>query len=122
VGVPARDGGLVDVRRSGTYAVFADSTAPVVKRPGFTRRGPESGFFKARLCYVPVHESGSGVDADATTAYLNGKRVVCEYDEYRGRLAIPVPRSFPRGPAKLRVEAVDLAGNRSAAEFNIVIE
>jgi len=122
VGVPARDEGTVDVRRSGTYAVFADSTAPVVKRPGFTRRGPESGFFKSRLCCVPVHERGSGVDADATTAFLNGKRVVCEYDEYRGRLAIPVPRSFPRGPAKLRIEIMDLAGNRSAAEFNLVIE
>ena len=122
VGVPARDGGMVDVRRSGTYAVFADTTAPVVKRPGFTRRGPGSGFFKARLCYVPVHERGSGIDADATTAFLNGKRVVCEYDEYRGRLAIPVLRSFPRGPAKLRIEIMDLAGNRSAAEFSIVIE
>jgi hypothetical protein len=122
VGVPARDGGTVDVRRCGTYAVFADSTAPVIKRPGFTRRGPESGFFKSKLCFVPVHERGSGVDPDATTAFLNGTRAVFEYDEYRGRLAIPVPRSFPTGPAKLRIEVADLAGNRSAADFNLMIE
>ena len=110
------------MRRCGTYAVFADSTAPVIKRPGFTRRGPESGFFKSKLCFVPVHERGSGVDPDATTAFLNGTRAVFEYDEYRGRLAIPVPRSFPTGPAKLRIEVADLAGNRSAAEFNLMIE
>jgi hypothetical protein len=122
VGVPERNGGFVDVRRAGVYAVFADSTAPVLKRLGFTRRTPGSGFFKRKLYYVPVHDGGSGVDAESATAVLNGERVVCEYDEYRSRLAIPVPASYPAGPARLRVEIADRSGNRNAAEFVLVIE
>ncbi len=122
VGVPEREEGFVDVRRPGVYAVFADSTAPVLKRLAFTRRSPGSGFFKRKLYYVPVHDGGSGVDAESASAVLNGERVVCEYDEYRSRLAIPVPASHPAGPARLRVEIADRSGNRNAAEFVLVIE
>ncbi len=122
VGVPEREGGFVDVRRPGVYAVFADSTAPVLKPLAFTRRAPGSGFFKRKLYYVPVHDGGSGVAAESATAVLNGERVVCEYDEYRSRLTIPVPASYPPGPARLRVEIADRSGNRNAAEFVLVIE
>jgi hypothetical protein len=122
VGVPEREGGFVDVRRPGVYAIFADSTAPVLKRLAFTRRTSRSGFFKRKLYYVPVHDGESGVDAGSATAVLNGERVVCEYDEYRSRLAIPVPASYPAGPARLRVEIADRSGNRNAAEFVLVIE
>jgi hypothetical protein len=122
VGVPGRDGGFVDVARPGVYAVFADSTAPALKRLAFTRRAPGSGFFKGKLYYVPVRDGGSGVDAESAAAILNGERVVCEYDEYRSRLAIPIPASYPAGPARLRVEIADHSGNRAAAEFSFVIE
>jgi hypothetical protein len=122
VGVPEREGGMVDVRRPGVYAVFADTTAPVIKRLAFTRRGAGSGFFKRKLYYVPVYDGGSGVDAESATATLNGERVICEYDEYRARLAIPVPASYPAGRARLRVEIADRSGNRKAAEFGFVIE
>jgi hypothetical protein len=122
IGVPEREGGSVEVGRSGTFAVFADSKAPVMKRLGFSRRGSGSGFFKRKLYYVPVHERGSGVDAESAAAFLNGKRAVCEYDVFRARLTIPIPRTYPAGPAKLRVELSDRAGNRSAEEFSFVIE
>ncbi|MCX5752554.1 MAG: hypothetical protein NTW97_02775, partial [Candidatus Krumholzibacteria bacterium] len=122
VGVPEREGGAVDVRRPGVYAIFADAQAPVMKRLAFTRRTSGSGFFKRRLYYVPVHDGGSGVDAESATAILNGARVVCEYDEYRSRLTIPVPATCPAGPARLRVEISDRSGNRNAAEFSFVIE
>ncbi len=122
VGVPGRDGSFVDVARPGVYAVFADSTAPALKRLAFTRRAPGSGFFKGKLYYVPVLDGGSGIDAESATAVLNGERVVCEYDGYRSRLAIPIPSSYPAGPARLRVEIADRAGNRNAAEFVLVIE
>jgi hypothetical protein len=122
VGVPEGEGGMVDVRRPGVYAIFADANAPVMKRLAFTRRNEGSGFFKRRLYYVPVHDGGSGVDAESATAILNGARVVCEYDEYRSRLAIPIPASYPAGPARLRVEISDRAGNRNTAEFSFVIE
>jgi len=122
IGVPERDGGVVEVRKPGTYAVFTDSRAPVMKRLGFSRGSAGSGFFKRKLYYVPVHERGSGVDAESAAAFLNGKRVVCEYDGYRSRLTIPIPRTYPAGPAKLRVEISDRSGNRSVGEFSFVIE
>ena len=122
VGVPGTEGGMVDVRRPGVHAVFADTSAPVLKRLAFTRRNEGSGFFKRKLHYVSVQDGGSGVDAESATAILNGERVVCEYDEYRSRLAIPIPASYPAGPARLRVEISDHSGNRAAAEFSFVIE
>lgn len=122
VGVPEREGGMVEVKRPGVYAIFTDTKAPVLKRLAFTRRNEGSGFFKRKLYYVPVHDGGSGVDAESATAILNGERVVCEYDEYRSRLAIPVPASYPAGHARLRVEISDRSGNRNAAEFGLVIE
>ncbi len=122
VGVPGREGGMVDVGRPGVYAIFTDAQAPVLKRLAFTRRTAGSGFFKQKLYYVPVYDEGSGVDAESATAILNGARVVCEYDEFRSRLAIPVPASYPAGQARLRVEISDRSGNRSAAEFGLVIE
>jgi len=122
IGVPEQEGGAVEVRRPGTYAVFTDSKAPIMRRLGFSRRGAGSGFFKRKLYYVPIHDRGSGVDAESAAAFLNGKRVVCEYDVYRARLAIPLPRTYPPGPANLRVEISDRAGNRSVGEFSFVVE
>jgi hypothetical protein len=122
VGVPERSGGAVDVRNPGVYAIFADSKPPVIKPPSFTRRTAGSGFFKRTLRYVSVHDGESGVDADSAAAFLNGKRVVCEYDGYRSRLEIPLPASYPPGTIRLRVEISDRSGNRNSAEFSFVIE
>jgi hypothetical protein len=113
---------MVDVGRPGVYAIFADARAPVLKGLASTRRSAGSGFFKRRLYYVAVNDAGSGVDAESATAILNGARVVCEYDEYRSRLGIPIPASYPAGPARLRVEVSDRSGNRNSAEFGFVIE
>jgi hypothetical protein len=122
VGVPEREGGAINVTSPGTYSIFTDLKAPVMKPLGFTRRGGGSGFYKLKLYYVPIHERGSGVDAESAAAFLNGTRVVCEYDGYRSRLAIPIPRTYRAGPAKLRVEISDRTGNRGAGEFSFVIE
>jgi hypothetical protein len=120
--VPAGAGGTVEIGKPGIYALFTDTKEPVIKRLSFTRRTEGSGFFKRTLHYVPVYDGESGVDAESATAILNGTRVVCEYDEYRSRLAIPLPASYPAGPARLRVEISDRSGNRNAAEFSFVIE
>ncbi len=122
VGVPEREGDMVEVGRPGVFAVFADTEAPVLKNLAFTLRTAGSGFFKSKLFYVHVDDGGSGVDAESATAILNGARVVCEYDGYRSRLAIPIPASYPAGPARLRIEVSDRSGNRNSAEFGFVIE
>ena len=123
VGVPAVEpGGRVEVRRPGTYAVLIDAAAPEPRAIGTTLKGPQSGFFKKRLHYVPVRETGSGVDAESVVATLDGRRIVCEWDEHRRRLLLPVPRSHPAGPATFHVEVADRAGNTAAADYAVVLE
>lgn len=122
VGVPGGVGGTVQLRRPGVYAVMRDTRSPELKKLSSVRGSPGSGFFKSRLSYVSVVEDGSGIDPESGAAFLDGVRVVCEWDEYRARLEIPIPRSRRPGPATLRVEIADLAGNKAAGEFSFVIE
>lgn len=122
VGVVAGETRAIEIRSPGTYAVMIDTEPPALRASALTREGPPSGYFKRRLFAVPVHEEGSGIDGESVSAFLDGRRVVCEYDGYRDRLVVPLPRSHPRGQARLRIEAADRAGNAGAAEYSVVIE
>ena len=122
MGVPEREGSSVEIRRPGVYALFRDVRAPRLRGIARSRRGGGSGFFKRTLYYLPVREGGSGVDPNAAAAVLDGRRVVCEWDEYRRRLEIPIPASHRPGPAELSVELADRAGNRVTARFTLMIE
>jgi hypothetical protein len=122
VGVPGNRGGTVEVRTPGTYAVFVDGSGPELKALAVRRTIRGSGFFRSNVYSISVHEDGSGIDPESAVAVLGGKRVVCEWDEYRSRLTIPIPRSYPPGSARLRIELADAAGNRSAGEYSVVIE
>jgi hypothetical protein len=122
VGIPERDGGPVSIGRPGVYAVFRDVRAPELRGVATSRRAAGSGFFKHTLYYVTVRENGSGVDPNTARAVLDGRQVVCEWDDYRGRLEIPIPASRPPGTARLDVEIRDRAGNRAAGRFTVVIE
>lgn len=122
LGVPGREGGAVDLRRPGVYAVFRDVRPPVLKGVGYSRRGGGSGFFKRRLCAIPVREDGSGVDPDAVVVTIDGQPGIGEWDEYRRRLEIPIPASHRRGPARLDVALSDRAGNETTGQYTIMIE
>jgi len=122
VGIPEREGGSVEIRRPGIYALFADREAPRLREVASTRKTGGSGFFKRALYYVPVREDGSGIDPDAVTASLDGVRVVCEWDEFRRRVDIPIPASHAPGPARLEIAVADRAGNKAAGRFTFVIE
>ena len=122
VGVPAMEGGYVSVGRPGKYMFFSDGIPPVIKHVAVEKSHEGSGFFKPYFCAVPVTEEGTGVDPWAAEAWLGGARVVCEWDEFRKRLVIPVPASFSAGRTVLSVEVSDRAGNRSVGEFGFVLE
>jgi hypothetical protein len=122
VGVPAMEGGYVSVGRPGTYLFLTDGIPPVIEHVAVEKNHEGSGFFKPYFCSVPVTEEGTGVDPWAAEATLGGERVVCEWDEFRKRLIIPVPATFPAGHTVLSVEVSDRAGNRSAGEFGFVLE
>ena len=122
VGVPAMEGGYAQVDRPGRYVFLSDRIPPIVEHVAVEKSHPGSGFFKPYFCSVPVTEDGTGVDPYGCRATLGGERVVCEWDEFRGRLVIPVPASFPAGRTVLSVEVSDRAGNMSVGEFGFVLE
>jgi hypothetical protein len=121
-GVPAMEGGAVSIDKPGTYCYFSDRLPPELTHVAVEDNHAGSGFFKPFYCAVPVKETGSGVDPWSAAAYLGGERVVCEWDEFRGALIIPVPASFPVGRTVLTVEVSDRTGNRSVGEFGFMIE
>jgi hypothetical protein len=121
-GVPAMEGGEISLPGSGVYAFFRDGLPPDFSTVAIEDSPAGSGFYRPYRYYVPVTETGCGVDAYATSAFLNGEQTVCEWDDLRGRLYIPIPASQPAGPATLRVEIADRAGNRSVDEYGFVIQ
>lgn len=121
LGVPAMNGGKVKIEHPGTYIFLQDPLPPRIEHVALEDHPSGSGFFKDFQCCLPVREEGSGIDPYSAEAFLNGKRMVCEWDEFRQRLYIPVPRSFTAGPVKLKVEISDLAGNRSVEEFGFML-
>lgn len=121
-GVPAMEGGEVTISQGGIYAFFRDGLPPDFRTVAFVESQPGSGFFKPVMYYVPVIEKGCGVDPYATSVSINGSTVVCEWDELRSRLDIPIPASMPAGPVTLQVEITDRAGNRSVGEYSFVIQ
>ncbi len=122
MGIPARQGGSCTVGEPGTYAFLADGLPPHLIHVASDNQPVGSGFFRPTRYYVPVEEEGSGVDPYSATATLNEREVICEWDEFRERLLIPIPAFFPAGMSRLHVELSDRSGNRSAGDFSFVIE
>jgi len=122
VGVPAMEGGYVSVDRPGTYIFLSDGIPPSFEHVAVEKGQAESGFFKPYFCSVPVTEDGTGIDPWSAEARLGGERVVCEWDEFRKRLVIPVPAFFQAGRTVISIEVSDRSGNRSVGEFGFVIE
>ncbi|MBN2071458.1 MAG: M23 family metallopeptidase [Candidatus Krumholzibacteriota bacterium] len=122
VGVPAMEGGSVDIPESGIYIFLYDGLPPVIRHAALEERYAGSGFFKPYICYLPVDETGSGIDPWSAETYLDGERVVCEWDEFRKRLYMPVPAFLPPEYVKLRAEISDRSGNRTVEEFGFMLK
>jgi hypothetical protein len=122
IGVPARENGSVAVDRPGTYAFFTDHLPPEMTHVSLERSPSGGSFYRPLYCSVPVREKGSGIDPWSAAATLDGEPVVCEWDEYRERLVIPIPASIPAGRKVLSVEVSDRAGNVTAGEFGFMLE
>jgi hypothetical protein len=116
------EGGYASILKPGKYMLIHDGIPPIIEHVAVETGHAGSGFFKPYYCSVPVKEEGTGVDPWAAEAWLDGQRVVCEWDEFRKRLVIPVTASHPAGHTVLTVEVSDRAGNRSVGEFGFVLE
>lgn len=122
VGVPARENGRVSIARPGVYAFFRDPIPPRIRHVALERSPSGGSFYRAVSCVVPVEEEGSGIDPWSASARIDGEPAVCEWDEYRERLVVPIPLSIAPGRRTLVVEVSDRAGNVSAGEYGFVLE
>jgi hypothetical protein len=122
VGVPERENGSVSIERPGTYAFFSDRLPPEMTHVSLERSPSGGSFYLPVYCSVPVREEGSGIDPWSASATLDGAPLICEWDENRERLVIPIPAFIPAGRKVLAVEVSDRAGNASAGEFGFMLE
>ena len=114
--------GYVSIDEPGVYAFFHDPLPPLVKHVALEEWIEGSGFYRDVICSVPVDEPGTGVDPWSAVAFLDGERMVCEWDGSRDRFLVPLPRFVEPGRRVLQIEVSDRAGNRSVGEFGFVLE
>jgi hypothetical protein len=112
-------------RRLGTFAVFADTTAPrIVAAPEtrWRRPGAAADLSRApRLSFI-ITDHGAGLAPADQSIFIDGRRVPAEYDPEASRLNW-YPRAWPRaGRHEVRIEAVDRLGNRSVRVVALAVD
>jgi len=109
-------------RRLGTFAVFADTTAPsIVSPPLTTWRHATADAPPPRLSAV-IKDHGAGLAPIDQAIYVDGRRVPAEYDPEGSRLTW-YPRAWPaKGRHEVRIEAVDRLGNRSVLTVPLAVD
>ncbi len=109
-------------RRLGTFAVFADTTAPfVAAAPTTTWRNASADAPPPRLSAI-IRDRGAGLAPADQAIYVDGRRVPAEYDPEASRLNW-YPRAWPaKGRHDVRYEATDRLGNRSVRASVLAVD
>lgn len=113
----------------GRYALLRDAAAPYlgpgpfegVVRPDTAAARP--GFAARRWAPVAIglEDLGSGVDPDQLRAEIDGRTLVPEPDLPRDRLLLLLPDDLEAGEHSLEIRVRDLAGNRAARRYGLVL-
>lgn len=100
-------------RRYGRFALLQDASPPEILE---VRPAPGSrGLARRVAVQARVEDEGKGLDFDGVTFAIDGRRLDAEFDPDRGVAKGLDPPLLRPGKHHIRVEAVDRAGNRSAA-------
>jgi hypothetical protein len=98
-------------RRYGRFALLQDASPPDLLE---VRPAPGSSLGTRRPAITArVEDEGKGLNYDAVTFDLDGRRLESEFDPDRGLSKVLDPPRLSPGTHHLRVVAVDLAGNSS---------
>ncbi len=101
------------LRRYGRFALLQDASPPEILE---VRPAPGSRGLTRRLeVQARVEDEGKGLDFDGVTFAIDGRRLTAEFDPDRGVAKGLDPPALRPGRHRIRVEAIDRAGNRSAA-------
>ncbi len=108
---------LHDAHTLGTFALLRDDQPPRISRwrtSSTNAKGRPLFSFSAR-------DNLSGIDDDEINAFINGERIIPEYDPEK-RIVFYIPLDpLPRGRYTVRVEVKDRAGNEAHFAKNLTV-
>lgn len=99
------------VRDFGTFALLADTTAPVVKAVNFGENKP----LKSKFLRVKISDNLAGIET--YNCYLNGQWILAEFDGKSATLVIDTTGKLRVGQNELRVEVTDGCGNLTQQSY-----
>jgi hypothetical protein len=103
------------VREPGVYAVLSDTLAPSVGAPQLRTIKTRATGESYREIVAAVVDGGSGVDAERTVVYVDGKKRIARWDGFSQKVFVPLRGKNIIGVHDLRIVALDRLGN--AAEL-----
>ena len=95
-----------------------DSMPPIILKPDIT--GIQTCVSVFDLSFF-VQDSGLGVDRSSVQVFLDGKEQFVTFDTLTLEHHVAVPCQDSLRPNLVRIEASDIAGNKSAAEFRLFV-
>lgn len=99
-------------RRYGRFALLQDASPPAILE---VRPSPGSRGVARRVAVLArVEDEGEGLNYDGVVFEIDGRRLESEFDPDRGTSKVLEPPALAPGKHRIRVEAIDQAGNRSA--------
>ncbi len=94
------------ITRPGTYAAFADTSAPQIGEPVL-----EPSSYCAGILRIPLTDSGAGIDAESVSLEIDGQWVIAGFDAPRARIEARLVEALSPATHVLRIVARDRAGN-----------
>jgi hypothetical protein len=91
----------------GEFGIFTDTKTPVIRRWNASHYNTAN----RSLFSFSVRDNFSGVDADEINIFMNGERVIPEYNPEKHRVSFIPFEPVPRGRYTVSIEVRDRAGN-----------
>lgn len=101
-----------DIDRCGVFVLLTDTLAPVITKTNIPKNNILT--WQKEITLVVTENSG---DIDVFNAYINGDWTLMTYDLKSDTFTVPLSAAQKAALKTLRVEFVDLAGNKTEREY-----
>ncbi|MBP3254635.1 MAG: MATE family efflux transporter [Bacteroidales bacterium] len=99
----------------GTYTVWMDTVAPVIKAVNFKTNKTLTS--KQKTLKIKISDNLSGINS--YNAYLNGQWILTEFDGKRSMLTYNIDKHMKKGKNTLKIVVSDAKGNTKTAVFSV---
>ena len=103
----------------GSFALMRDSTPPALGE--VQPRNKSIVTDKTPLIFFSLSDEGSGLSEGGMVLMLDGKKVISEWQPFKGRVVYQPDRDLPKGPHELSLTVTDRAGNTSRTKSSFTI-